>query len=99
MRVDPAVVDAAAQQSRDLGARWRTAAGDVEPETTAAIGSLGTGCRLRAELERILSAHTAEARLDERHLNDLAEALSATAADYRRSDTDAGNRFWYLKDR
>lgn len=99
MQVDPAKLDTAAREAEDLGRQWKAAAVDVEPETRAAIGGLGHGFQLRTELDRVVSAHLVEAAQFEQYLQQFGEALSMTAADYRRSDTTAGNRFWYLKDR
>ncbi|MDI6104144.1 hypothetical protein QLQ12_36685 [Actinoplanes sp. NEAU-A12] len=99
MKADPAALDAAAQQAHDLSRRWTTAAADVEPETRSAIGALGTGFSLRAEVENVLSAHTAEVTMYARYLQEFGDALSATATDYRTSDATGGNRFWYLKER
>jgi hypothetical protein len=97
-RVDPAVLDVAAERCAGLAGRLKRAAGEVEPESRAAIGGLGGGFRLRGSLERVLTSRLDEFGKFEKYLHDLRGALSRTAEDYRRSDSVSADRFAFLRE-
>ena len=97
-RVDPAILDKAAERCGGLAGRLASAAAGVEPESGAAIGALGRGFGLRGALERVLVSRVDEFGKFEDYLRDLGEALSRSAEDYRRSDAVSADRFAFLRE-
>ncbi|GGQ77436.1 type VII secretion target [Couchioplanes azureus] len=97
-QVDPAVLDAAAGKCGDLGQRLGQAVAAVQPDSRAAVAGLGSGFLLRSALERVLASRVDEFGKFERYLGKVGEALTATAADYRRSDEVSADRFAFLRE-
>jgi hypothetical protein len=97
-QVDPAVLDAAAGRCADLARRFTTAVTRVEPDTAAALGGLGEGFALRTALDRVWASRRDEFGRFERYLVKVGDALTTTAADYRRSDAVSWYRFAYLRE-
>jgi uncharacterized protein YukE len=97
-QVDPAILDRAAGQCDGLAGRLHQAVADVEPDSRAAVSGLGEGFLLRAALERVTASRVDEFGKFERYLRQTSEALTATAADYRRSDTASADRFAFLRE-
>ncbi|MEU7901739.1 type VII secretion target [Actinoplanes sp. NPDC049118] len=97
-QVDPQVLDKAAGRCRDLAQRLHQAVAAVQPDSRAAVAGLGAGFALRSSLERVLASRVDEFGKFERYLGGIGEALTATAADYRHSDTASSYRFAYLRE-
>jgi len=91
VRVDPAVLDAAATAAAHLRDGVRGGLTDVEPETALAARELA-GWQTGRSLDALLHWWREDlSRLVER-LDDMSEGLRRCAADYRRADhTSAGN--------
>ncbi|MET8151815.1 hypothetical protein ACIBSW_16795 [Actinoplanes sp. NPDC049668] len=97
-QVDPAILDNAASQCAGLARRLHQAVAEVEPESRTAIGGLPGGFRLRSALDKVLASRLDEFGKFERYLDQVGEALSATAKDYRRSDAVSADRFAFLRE-
>ncbi|MFI7598400.1 type VII secretion target [Actinoplanes sp. NPDC049681] len=97
-QVDPAVLDTAAGRCASLAQRLDKAVAAVQPDSRAAVAGLGSGFLLRSALERVLASRVDEFGRFERYLGQVGEALTATAADYRRSDAVSADRFAFLRE-
>lgn len=92
LRIDPGVLEAAAEVCGDLRDRVRASAVDIEPETEAAIAGLA-GWRTRGALQDLLSSWQEDLTKLTGYLKTFSDALAGCAMDYRYSDVANAARF------
>lgn len=85
VRVDPPILEAAAQTCADLGDRAQRGNRDIGPATETAMSGL-PGWQTRRALEALTSAWSDDVKGLTGYLSRLSESLNGCARDYRHTD-------------